>query len=184
MPLMKKVFNTQLIISILLFLSFIIVRFVLGLFGLMFRAWINLIWLAGASLLFVYGFTKLYISIKGKKIKLLLTILMSGFLLFMIMPIPFIGIPLGLTYAVSIGGDIGVFPHREDVLEIDEHKIVAYHRYAFWDSEVEIYEYKNPFVVGNDCLLWCYGYSYDKDGEFYAYDEMHSYSIEDIMNNK
>ncbi len=176
---MKKLFKNKLFIGISLFVLFFVTRIILILFGLMFRAWINCIWLGSSFVIFIWGFIKFYNSVQNKIAKRVLSIITAVVIIFAIIPLPF---PIGLTLAIDWAGEIGAFPNREDVIEYDGYKIVGYHRFAFWDSEVEFYEYKNPFVVRNHCLLWCYGYGFDReDGHFYAYDENNSFTIEDIV---
>ena len=181
LPAMKKLFKNTLFIGILLFVLFFVARFILGQFGLMFRAWINFIWLASSFILFIWGFIKLYNNVQNKIAKRVLSILTAVVIIFAVLPLPF---PIGLTLAIDWAGEIGAFPTREYIIEDDGYKIVGYHLFAFWDSKVKFYEYKNSFVVGSHCLLSCDNYDFDNnDGHFYAYDEFHSFTIEDIVDN-
>lgn len=184
LPAMKKLFKNKLFIGISLFVLFFVTRIILILFGLMFRAWINLIWLGSSFVLFLWGFFEFYSKLQNKIAKRVLAILIATTFILTLLPIPVLNIPYSLILAAEFAGEIGVLPSKEDVIEYDGYKIVGYHRFAFWDSEVDFYEYKNLFFVGSDCLVCCEGYYFDRnDGHFHAYDEMHSYTIEDIVEN-
>ncbi|SEQ18199.1 hypothetical protein SAMN02910382_02253 [Butyrivibrio sp. TB] len=182
LPTMKKLFKNKLFIGISLFVLFFVTRIILILFGLMFRAWINCIWLGSSFLIFIWGIFDFYNRSQNKIAKGILSILIAIALIFTFFPMPMIEVPLGLLYAAEFAGELGVLPSKEDVIEYNGYKIVGYHRFAFWDTEVDFYEYKNLFFVGSDCLLYSYGYSFDReDGHFYAYDEMKTFTIEDIV---
>lgn len=184
LPNMKRFFKSMLFIGILLFVLFFVARFILGQFGLMFRAWINCIWLGSSFVLFMWGSLKFYPGIKNKIVKRILAIITIIALIFTFFPMPVLEFPLGLLLIADWTCRIGVFPNKEDVIETEGYKIICYHRLTFMDSEVEFYEYKNSFVVGNDCLLRCYGYDFDnKDGRFYAYDDVRAIPIEEIVDN-
>ena len=179
---MKKLFKNKLFIGISLFVLFFVTRIILILFGLMFRAWINLIWLGSSFVIFIWGIFDFYSTSQNKIARRILAILIAAAFILALLPIPVLNIPYSLILAAEFAGEIGVLPSKEDVIEYDGYKIVGYHRFAFWDSEVDFYEYKNLFFVGSDCLLCSYGYGFDReDGHFYAYDEFYSYTIEDII---
>ena len=105
---MKKIINNLIITSICLFVIYIIAQILLNLFGLQFRAKVNVIWLGSSLLGFVVGIVLK--SIITRNVKLFMAVIAASFMTMTALLSP---------YGIYIICAIDEIPHKEYVVEID-----------------------------------------------------------------
>ena len=77
---------------------------------------------------------------------------------------------------------IEIVPLKEDVIEMDGHKLIASHNIGFMDPDMQFYEYKNFMFSGVHCVYHGWGYGTDENGEIYLYwDEETIYDVNEIL---
>ena len=166
---MKKVFKNLLYTSAALLVIYLLAQLVLLIFGLQFRAWINVWWLGAVVVTFVAGLFQRYFKTKNKIILISMgTAVILGFIL--------LYTPIGLITILMLES----IPHEEHVVVIDGYKFVGYKEDG-WDVFIDFYDYKNSFVSGSKKRFTANGYNIDDDGNEVFYDELRDLEhLEDI----
>lgn len=166
---MKKIINNLIITSICLFVIYIIAQILLNLFGLQFRAKVNVIWLGSSLLGFVVGIVLK--SIITRNVKLFMAVIAASFMTMTALLSP---------YGIYIICAIDEIPHKEYVVEIDGYKFVGYENDA-WDVFIYFYDYKNAVVSGNKIRFTANGAEIDENGNVVIFDDIREiYNLEDI----
>jgi hypothetical protein len=173
MKTLKKPFENLLKTFAFLVAGYFFIRVFLAFFGLQFRAWINVIWVVTTGLTFVAGLIQKASKTEDKKVQLGISSVFLFGLLMICMPI----LPYILASEI-----IEVVPLKEDVIEMDGHKLIASHNLGFMDPEMNFYEYKNFMFSGVHCVYHGWGYDTDQNGEIYLYwDEETIYDVNEIL---
>lgn len=160
----KKPFEHLLITFAFLVVSYVLIRLLLGCFGLQFRAWINDIWLAITGFSFIIGLFQTYTDTKRTFVKIGIALFFALGIIFLIL-YPFA--PWALVSTID-----EIVPLRDEVVEMDGYKLVDYKHFALFDRDARFYDYKNFFVAGCKCRFAGLGYATDEDGNIYLYDDL------------
>ena len=167
---MSKVFKNLLVTSGILLAIYLLVQLILNVFGLQFRAKINVWWLGITFVLFIIGIIQLCNRRKSKKLIFSVVISISILVLLCFNP----------EFDLIVISLLEQIPHKEYILVIDGYKFVGYEDDS-WDVFIDFYDYKNKFVSGSEKRFRAYGYTTDENGNRIFYDENRNYEhLEDI----
>ncbi len=167
---MKKIYNNLLATSGVLLVVYLLAQIILNVFGLQFRAKINVWWLGGVFGLFIIGVIQLYIKTKSKKV--LFSMIISTVI--------FVALFFNTEFSLLVIGLLEQIPHEEYVIVIDGYKFVGYEE-DFWDVFIDFYDYKNAIVSGTKKRFDAIGYKTDEAGNLVFGDDLRYYEhLEDI----
>ena len=165
-----KVLKNLLVISGVLLAIYLFAQLILNVFGLQFRAKINVWWLGITFVLFIIGIIQLCNRRKSKKLIFSVVISISILVLLCFNP----------EFDLIVISLLEQIPHKEYILVIDGYKFVGYEDDS-WDVFIDFYDYKNKIVSGSEKRFRAYGYTTDENGNRIFYDENHNYErLEDI----
>ncbi|MBO4456557.1 MAG: hypothetical protein J5802_02425 [Butyrivibrio sp.] len=171
---MKKHLKSILFYSVVALAIYILSQCILGIFGLQFRAKINVWWLGITFGLFVIGVVQQCIIRKSKKLVFSVVIGVVSFAVLCLNPF----------FGIFVIDSIERIPHKEHVLVIDGYKFVGYED-DFWDVFIDFYDYKNGIVSGTKKRFTAIGYETDDAGNKVFYDDLRYYKhLDDIYEFK
>lgn len=175
MKALKKPFENLLKTFVFLVAGYFFIRVFLAFFGLQLRAWVNVIWVVITAIAFIAGLLQKATTTESKKVKLgIAALFISGFIILLCVPV--------LPYILAMEF-IEVVPLKEEVIEMDGHKLIASHNLGFMDPAMNFYEYKNFLVSGVRCVYHGWGYDTDEEGNVIAlyYGEETVYDIDNYL---
>lgn len=168
---MSKTYKNLLAISGALLATYLLAQGILNVFGLQFRAMINVWWLGITFILFISGVIQQCIVRKNNK-KFVFSVVasISIFVLFCFNP----------EFELFLICLLEQIPHKEYVLVLDGYKFVGYEDDS-WDVFIDFYDYKNKIVSGTKKRFTALGYITDEKGKRIFYEENYNYEhLEDI----